>query len=205
MTTLFFLLHEQQARPKDLEFEYMTGALRDALSRREFGAALTDLAHARCAAVGNRTALSDIQRIITEDFPVCVDTAKEIARRWAHDPEIILDQRVCESDLSYLTRDEWASLERVGSADATAYVTHWISHNEKDVPRVVSRHQSLWKEALGAASNTLYVLHVEGMSLFTSWALSAEAFKPPLTVGRGVLVCAKLADSQPGAVEFVSA
>lgn len=91
---------------------------------------------------------------------------------------IKLDDRVCESNLDFLTRDEFCALGLAeANGDANATVRAWMERRRRDFDRLKAAHVSLWNELLASLEGSafVYVLHVEGLLLYTTLALGLPA------------------------------
>jgi hypothetical protein len=116
--------------------------------------------------------------ILTDSFVTPFETAQILATSidkpgWI---PVLTDQRICESDLSSLTR---ARFERLGEAEAggdpNAAIRDWIEQRPDDVADLVSRHVGLWNETVlaNAGKKFAMVLHVEGLLLYPVLLLGA--------------------------------
>ncbi|MCK6478486.1 MAG: histidine phosphatase family protein, partial [Phycisphaerales bacterium] len=171
-TEVFLLLHERANRPSELEFEYMTGKLRDQLEERRYGPALAEEGVARAERLGTCFKGAKVKRIFTDSFVTALETAKAVARAAGLDPatQVTHDMRIRESDLSYLSKarfTELGALEQGENPNAT--LRDWMDSCPNDFRSLVSAHLSLWNDLMikEAGNSFAMVLHVEGVLLLT--------------------------------------
>jgi len=176
VTEVFLILHERAHRPPELEYEYMTGQLRQQLEEKAFGQELTRVGARRARKIGKHLHELNLACIVTENFSTPRVTARFIAKAAGDEKPIpiILDDRICESDLSYLTRERFQQLgqaEKTGDPNAT--VRDWMEHCPKNFADLVSKHITVWNEILDnhTGQRFAYVLHVEGMLLYPALLL----------------------------------
>jgi broad specificity phosphatase PhoE len=171
VTEIFLILHEHANRPPGLEYEYMTGRLRQQLEEGVFGRDLSPEGERRARKMGRCLKGLDIDFIVTEDFSTPRATAQLIAKAGRTDKPIPvnLDERICESDLSYLTRDRF---EQLGNAEAdgdpNATIRDWMEQCPGDFSALVSKHIEAWNNVVNANTGKrfAFVLHVEGFLLY---------------------------------------
>ena len=177
-TELFLVLHEQAFRPDGLEYEYMTGRLRDRQGTQELGGrALTEEGERRARAMGRALRGVGISTVVTEGFCVTRETTRLMMEEAGLDRaavEYLEDGRVGESDLSFLDParfEELGSAEGEGNPNATLRV--WLRECPDDFERIVRDHTALWNELVEprAGGRLLLVLHVEGVLVLTALAL----------------------------------
>lgn len=188
VTEVFLILHEHHLRPSELEYEYATGQLRDDLERKKFGEPLSQKAIDRLSELGVHLKGKLLRKIITEDFIVTRETARHLsaAAGLDHTAAIQFDPRVRESDLSYLSPDQFNNLgKREAAREPNAALLHWMANNPNDFVALQRDHIQLWNEALRsfAGGPYLFVLHVEGILLFTALCLGLS----PSVMGRLLL------------------
>lgn len=182
---IFLILHEHHERPADREYEYATGQLRDDLDRRKFGEPMSQKSIERLRELGAQLKGKPIDRIITQDFIVTRETAQHLAAAAGLPPAttIQFDPRVRESDLSYLSIEEFKALGgREAAGERNATLLHWMARRPDDFQSLVRGYIQLWNETLGpvAGGSWLFVLHVEGILLLTAACLGM----PPSAIGR---------------------
>jgi hypothetical protein len=180
VTEVFLVLHEHHLRPAALEYEYATGRLRKDLERQSFGEVLSEQSIERLHRLGEQLKGLQLRKIITEDFVVTRETARYLAAGAGLDySEIVeFDPRVRESDLSYLSADEFKVLgEREAAREINATLTHWMETQPDDFRALRDDHIELWNEALRSftGGQYLFVLHVEGVLLLTALCLGLPA------------------------------
>ena len=184
-TDVYLILHESAFYPRGLEYEYMTGSLRNDLQKRKFGPALTDLGYQRTKKIAGELSNARIEEIITDEFTTPLETARVIAYRGLDIPQItgnednirrkireegiVADSRIAESDLSYLTRERFGELFFKSKDDPFIFTMDWYaqaSQNEKDI--LYNGHVEVWNQAMKRNSGKpfAFVLHVEGMQFF---------------------------------------
>jgi broad specificity phosphatase PhoE len=188
MTEVFLVLHEHHCRPAELEYAYAIGELRADLERKKYGEPLSEKSIHRLREIGVQLKGKGLRKIITEDFIVTRETARHlaIAADLDYSTTVELDRRVRESDLSYLGVDEFKALgEREAGREANATLAHWMANRPGDFEALQRDHIELWNEALRslAGGSYLFVLHVEGILLFTALSLGL----PPSAMGRLLL------------------
>lgn len=154
----------------------MTGQLRQQLEERAFGRDLTPKGERRARKIGTCLKGLGPSFIITEDFCTPRVTAQLIAKAASNQEPVpvILDNRICESDLSYLARDRFLQLgnaEAVGDPNAT--IRDWMEQCPEDFANLVSKHIDVWNEVVGAnpGKRFAFVLHVEGFLLYPTLLL----------------------------------
>jgi broad specificity phosphatase PhoE len=175
-TEVFLILHEHHVRPPELEYEYATGRLRNDLEHRKFGEPLSQKSVKRLRELGALLKDRQLRKIITDDFIITRETARHLAAGAGLDHAAIvrLDSRVRESDLSYLGADQFRKLGDIeGAGEANAALLHWMTHRPDDFDALRRGHVELWNESLRsfAGGRYLFVLHVEGILLFTALSL----------------------------------
>lgn len=181
-TEAFLILHERANRPRDLEFEYMTGQLREELHNLEFGPALDSDAELRARKIGEQLRGLRLKTIVTESFVTPAETARLIALGASLDLEsqIRYDSRICESDLSYLTRHRFNKLGAIeADGDPNATLKDWINEQPCEFDSLVAAHVSVWNDYILEFSghSIAFVLHVEGFLLLTAMLLGLDAKK----------------------------
>lgn len=179
-TEIFLILHERAHRPKGLEYEYMTGRLVKELGRKAYGKVLTPAGQRRARSVGKFLASAGLALIVTDDFIVPYETAFLIAKAAGRRKAIPVhtDQRVRESDLSYLSRARFTSLgETEAAGDPNATIRDWIHLHPEDFEDLVCGHVALWNELVSQNAGSKYalVLHVEGFLLYPTLLLGCPA------------------------------
>jgi broad specificity phosphatase PhoE len=176
MTDVFIILHEKCKRPSELEYEYMTGKLKARIDDRAFGGVLMPDGRRRARALGRKLAGLDLAAIYVDDFIVARETARLIARGTGAEPAITVatDRRLCESDLSYLTRRRFQELgKREANGDPNATIRDWVDRCSEDFASLVSQHVDIWNEIVTAheGQKVAIVLHVEGFLLYPALLL----------------------------------
>lgn len=182
LTEIFLVMHEQAYRPEGLEFDYMVGNLREDLDNNIYGRYLTVGGEERAKAVGQ--CIKDVKPefIVTEDFATPRETARIIAQEAgiAEQISIIFDNRICESNLSYLSKSHFKTLvisEHEG--DPNAAIRNWMQNMPDDFDRLIANHLQLWNEMVikHHGAKFLYVLHVEGILLYLTLLLGLQPTK----------------------------
>jgi len=177
-TEVYLVLHETAYRPPGLEYEYMTGQLRDDIRQRKYERVLAPSGEARARRLGPLFSQLNLAFVLTDEFPVPLETARCLVTRTESNnaTPVRTDARVRESNLSYLTRARFEALGKLEAAgDPNAALRDWIDHSPDDFASLVKGHADLWNEVLSEAGgkNFALVLHIEGFLLYPTLAMGA--------------------------------
>lgn len=207
-TQVFLILHERAHRPKDLEYEYMTGNLTGELQRRAYGRVLSLEGEHRAQNVGKLFAPLKLSFIVTDDFIVTYETSRLIAKAAARGKTmpIYTDCRIRESDLSYLTRSRFRALGKTEAAgDPNATIRDWMQRCPKDFAGLVSNHIDVWNELLRTQAGKRFamVLHVEGFLLYLTLLMGCHPQQiVSLHIPRAHPIHVRLWPSRPPVISF---